>query len=103
MKTIKIQLEYKCFPVWIYKDNGCVDDTIMPPELANDAELQSRFDAIQDRFDATYIDNEIEFANKGFGSDEAESQFYRDLNEAVDELEAKCAGIYTVERRYGSY
>ena len=75
----------------------------MPPELANDAELQSRFDAIQDRFDATYIDNEIEFANKGFGSDEAESQFYRDLNEAVDELEAKCAGIYTVERRYGSY
>ena len=49
MKTIRIQLEYKCYPVWIYDEEGLVEDTTLPPELANDKALDEMFSSLQDR------------------------------------------------------
>ncbi len=43
MKKIKVQLEYKCYPVWLYDADGTVEDTALPPELAGEHELDEKF------------------------------------------------------------
>ncbi len=97
MKTIKIQLEYKCYPVWLYDDEGLVEDTALPPELADDHELDDMFKSVQERFDATYVDTPTDFYNKGFASSEEEAAFKADLEAAVIELMEKCPEAYSVE------
>lgn len=97
MKAIKIQMEYKCYPVWLYDDEGFVEDTALPPELADDRELDEMFKSIQERFDATYVDTATEFRNEGFASPEDEAAFKSDLKAAVARLVEKCPGSYSVE------
>ena len=97
MKTVKIQLEYQCYPVWIYDEEGFVEDTALPPELADDCELDSMFRSIQERFDTTYVDTQTEFRNKGFASAEDEAGFKADLKAAITEFVAKCPKDYSIE------
>ena len=97
MKTVKIQLEYKCYPVWLYDDEGLVEDTALPPELADDHELDEKFKSVQKRFNATYVDTSTDFYNKGFESSEEEAVFKADLKAAVVELIEKCPETYSVE------
>lgn len=97
MRAIKIQLEYKCYPVWLYDDDGLVEDTSLPPELSDDIELDERFRSIQRRFDATYVDTPTEFYNKGFATPEEEAAFRSDLSTAVAELAERCPKGYSLE------
>lgn len=97
MKTIRIQLEYKCYPVWLYDNEGIVEDTALPPELSNDHELDEKFKSIQKRFDETYVDTQTEFYNKGFASPKEKASFKSDLKEAVAELSEKCPRSYSLE------
>ena len=97
MKTIRILLEYGCYPVWLYDGEGLVEDNSLPPELAEDQALGETFRSIQERFDATYVDTSADFYNKGFASPEEEAAFKSDLKAAVDELAAKCPENYAIE------
>lgn len=97
MKTIRIQLEYKCYPVWIYDNKGLIVDTALPPELADEHALDKRFRAVQERFDATYVDTATEFYNKGFESQKEQDIFESDLKAAVAELAEKCPEGYRLE------
>lgn len=97
MKAIRIQFEYKCYPVWIYDDEGLVEDTALPTELASDNALDERFKSLQDRFDATYVDTTTDFYSKGFESSEEEAAFKSDLEAAVADLAEKCPEGYTLE------
>ena len=97
MKTIKVQLEYKCYPVWLYDDEGFVENNALPPELADDGELDQRFRLVQGRFDATYVDTVAEFFNKGFESPEDEAAFRDDLKAAIAEHVEKCGKEYLLE------
>ena len=99
MKTIKIKFEYKCYPVWIYDEDGFVEDTALPPELAGDSELDGKFKSLQERFDATYVDTPTEFGDKGFATSEDEEAFYADLESAVADLTAACPEGYAIERK----
>ncbi len=97
MSAIRIQLEYKCFPVWLYDDDGIVEDTALPPELSDDRELEERFRSIQERFDATYVDTSTDFYNRGFTTPEEETAFRSDLAAAVALLAEKCPERYSLE------
>ena len=33
VKKIRIMLDYKCYPVWLYDENGDIIDTLLPEEL----------------------------------------------------------------------
>lgn len=101
MSTIRIRLEYKCYPVWLYDDEGLVEGTALPPELSGDRELDERFRSIQERFDATYVDTPTEFYSKGFATQE-EAAFRSDLAAAVVQLAEKCPEGYSMELPWGS-
>ena len=97
MKTMRIQLEYKCHPIWIYDDERLVENNALPPELRSDRALDEKFSSIQDRFDATYVDTATEFHNKGFASPEKKAAFESDLKAAVSELAEKCPEGYALK------
>ncbi|MBQ9002833.1 MAG: hypothetical protein IJ131_04115 [Eggerthellaceae bacterium] len=97
MKMIKIQLEYQCYPVWIYDDEDLVEENSLPPELTDDHELDEKFRSLQERFDETYVDTPTEFFNRGFNSSEDEAAFDTDLKAAVSEFIEKCPKFYSVE------
>ena len=96
IRTLRLMLDYKCYPVWLYDDAGNIIDTLLPEELRSDIELDSKFDDLQARYDALFIDNEHEFSYVGFKSDEEKESFINDWNCAVQELSEKTAGKYTI-------
>lgn len=100
MKTLKISLEYKCYPVWIYDEDGDIEDSYLPDDLSGDEELKSLFDSIQDRFNNLYLDEngEEDFQTENdFKNDNDRKQFYDDLNKAVSLLKERYSDKYIVE------
>ena len=65
----RIILEYGCYPVWLYDDDGGVIDTRLPDELCDDIELDAKFRSLQARYKALFINNEQEFSFVGFQSE----------------------------------
>ena len=97
MRKIRILMEYKCYPVWLYDDKGSIEDTMLPPELSGDRELDEKLLSLQRRFDATYVDTPTEFYGRGFATPEDEAAFWSDLRAAVAELAEKCPEGYWLE------
>ena len=52
LRRIRLLLDYSCYPVWLYDENGDVIDTLLPEKLRDDIELDSKFDDLQARYDA---------------------------------------------------
>ena len=58
-------------------------------ELREDKELDGKFDDLQARYDALFIDNAHEFAYVGFTSEEQKQDFLADWDKAVAEIREK--------------
>ena len=93
VKKIRIMPDYRCYPVWLYDEKGGIVDTLLPEELRNDVELDAKFDDLQARYDALFIDNDREFSFVGFGSEAEKLGFLADWNTAVNELKKKQAVV----------
>ena len=87
-------LDYISYPVWLYDEDDCIIGTSLPGDLRDDVELDSRFDDLQARYDALFIDDGIRFEYVGFGSDEEKESFIHDCQLAVSELIQKTNGKY---------
>lgn len=96
IKRIRVMLDYGCFPVWLYDEEDDVIDTLLPDELRQNAELDAKFDDLQARYEALFINDGKEFSYKGFKSDEEKRKFLEDWQIAVDELVAAIDGKYPV-------
>lgn len=96
IKTLRLMLDYHCYPVWLYDDRGGIVDTLLPEELRSDKELDNKFDDLQARYDALFIDNGHEFTFTGFKTEEERAKFLTDWQEAARELAEKTAGKYTI-------
>ena len=49
MNTVKINLEYGCFPVWVYDSEGNLVDNDFPEYLMEDEELESAWKLLQSK------------------------------------------------------
>ncbi len=93
---LRLLLGYRCWPVWLYDENGDLVDTLLPEELRSDKELDARFDQLQERFDALFVDNGREFSFRGFQTEEEKQRFLADWRSAVSALRRRAAGKYEV-------
>ncbi len=96
VKKLRMLLDYRCWPVWLYDENGRIIDTILPEELRDDESLQRQFDALQDAYDALFIDDGHVFDYRGFRTEEEKEAFVRRWKAAVAELAEKTAGRYEI-------
>jgi hypothetical protein len=96
IKKIRLILEYHCYPVWLYDENDDVIDTLLPDELRSDFELDAKFDDLQERYDALFIDNSHEFSYVGFKNDDERNKYMEDWKTAINELKTKINGKYSI-------
>ncbi len=68
---------------------GNIVDSLLPEELRDDSELDSKFDDIQDRYDALFVDNAHEFDFVGFKNEADKEAFLRDWQIAIMDLRKK--------------
>lgn len=99
MKTLRIALEYKCYPVWILDTDGLIIDNDLPYDIRSNKELDEMFIKIQEMFDSCYIDTPKEFATQGFKNKEDETRFIDMLNTAKEILTKEAKRKYFVENR----
>lgn len=97
MNTIRIKLEYGCFPVWIYGANNELIDNDLPPNLIGDSDIDPVFVHIQEVYDSLYLDNGKEFRYIGFKDNEMRESFFKELSKATDVLKSRLKGEYTIE------
>ena len=96
IKKLRLMLEYGCYPVWLYDEEGFVVDTLLPEELRNDRELDAKFDDLQARYEALFINDEHVFDYIGFKTEAEKAVFLADWQEAVKELTEKTKGKYEI-------
>ena len=94
--TLRLMLDYKCYPVWLYDEKGSIVENMLPDELQSDHKLDAAFDDLQARYDALFVDNDREFSYKGFPSKEDQSSFLADWHHVAEALKRKVAGRYRV-------
>jgi hypothetical protein len=80
MKKIRLMLEYKAYPIWIYDEDGFVDDNALPEQWKNSLELVNSTEEIQSIFDSLYMDTVNEFKYIGFLDKEQRIVFIEKIN-----------------------
>lgn len=96
LKKIRLLLDYGCYPVWLYDENDNIIDTLLPEEMRSDTELEAKFDNLQERYNALFIDNPHEFSFVGFKNNEERKKFFTDWNATVHDFITKLNGRYFV-------
>ena len=97
MKKVKISLEYKCFPVWIYDEDNRLVDNDLPSELIGDPEIDPPFVHIQEIFDSLFLDDKREFKYIGFETAEQRESFLEEVFSSINLLRNKLSGEYKIE------
>ena len=96
VKKLNLSLEYGCYPVWLLDEDDNIIDTLLPEELRNDHELDTKFADLQARYEATFINDGHVFEGIGFKTKEEEDAFRFDWQQVVEELIEKTKGNYVI-------
>lgn len=100
MNTLKYVLEYHCYPIWNYDEDGELIDNDLPDDLRKDTELDSILLKVQKAFDESYVDSSQEFSSLGFRTKAELQEFCALLFSSVDLLRARYGTRYHIECRY---
>ena len=81
MKKLQLLLEFGCYPIWSYDEEGILIEDDFPRDDKPTERLEELKALISDEFDSLYINNEHEFSSKGFDSKEDARKFIAHLDE----------------------
>jgi len=96
MHTLKLSLEYKCFPIWHYDESGELVDNDLPQELLVDKELDTLLVNLQSTFDSMFVDTPTEFRPLDFKSDEEKLKFNAEVKYILDWLKKHYENKYVI-------
>lgn len=100
MNTLKYSLEYHCYPIWNYNEDGELVDNDLPDELRSDVELDSMLLKVQELFDSLYIDTPTEFSSHDFATNTERQQFVSLLFKSLHLIEQRYGNKYIIECKY---
>ncbi|MBC1251078.1 hypothetical protein HB765_00475 [Listeria welshimeri] len=96
MSEVRLFLDYKCYPVWVYDEAGFLEENDLPGELKKDKDLDVKLTHLQDKYNNLFTDTEIEFRYNGFNHENEKEKFLREFTEIQKELEKKLKNKYKV-------
>ena len=99
-EKLKLSLEYHCYPIWSYDEDGSLIDNDLPEELRNDEELDNLLLDIQKKIDGLYTDTQSEFTSNGFSSDDEKKAFQSKIDKALNLLMERYGSEYEIESKY---
>ena len=97
MKRIKIFLDYKCYPMWIYNERNELICNGIAEELTDDKEIKTILKEIQKNYEELFEDNEITFEYKGFNNEEDKKYFLKRTNQVIEMINLKLGKNYIIE------
>ncbi len=97
MKKVVIRLEYKCFPMWVYDEDGILIANDLVEELSDNYEIDKMLTNIQVEFDNLYIDNKEKFEYRGFANEKGKDAFIGKINQAVKSIYKHLQSKYEFE------
>ncbi|HLR34704.1 MAG TPA: hypothetical protein VK071_05155 [Tissierellales bacterium] len=97
MNKIKLKLEYKCFPMWIYDKNDSLINNDLVDELKNNDTLDFLLVSIQEDFDNLFINDGREFRYEGFCDNNAKETFRKKVQDAYSVIKNKVGEDYVIE------
>jgi hypothetical protein len=100
MNKITIDLEYGCYPVWIYHENGELAINDLPWELSEEKEIDEAFLEIQNIYDGLFVNCSAEPKYSGFKSEEEKLQFIKMIDNAIDHIKMKTGDIYIIDKKF---
>ena len=95
MEKLKLMLEYHCFPIWYYDENGLLIDNDLPEALQNDKELDALLVDLQESFDQSFVDDRHSFYPKPF-SEEERSLLIEQIQTATSLLQQRYGERYEI-------
>lgn len=96
MSEVRLFLDYKCYPVWVYDEAGFLEENDLPDELKKDKDLDGNLTYLQDKYDNLFTDTENEFRYNGFNDENEKEKFFHEFTEIQKELEGKLKNKYKV-------
>lgn len=102
MKKIRLYLDYHCFPVWSYDENGSLIWDDFPPDDQPGGRLEELKNIIVDEYDSLFNDGH-EFSYKGFSSKEEAQKFVSHLDEFKKLVKEKYSKNYEIIDDFDDY
>ena len=97
MRTIKIKLEYGCFPLWLYDEEGLFVDNRLPHKsIQNRNAVKVAFVKVQEIYEELFVNSDTEFSYIGFDSEEQKAEFTDAFNNAVNFLNRTVGDKYNI-------
>ncbi|MDQ1236115.1 hypothetical protein QE450_003613 [Paenibacillus sp. SORGH_AS306] len=99
MKKIKLYLEYRCYPMWIYDEQDELVDNAIVPELIYHTSIVQALDQIQAIYDRLFKDNNISFEFEGFTEQQDKEDFLKLVSETTFLIENQLKNDYKIENK----
>jgi hypothetical protein len=100
MNKMVIKLEYGCFPMWIYDDNGELQINDLPWELSGEKDIDDSFIEIQNIYDSLFIVDAVGLKYIGFKSESEKSDFLESIENAINLIKMKIGNLYIFEKKF---
>ncbi|HLR34523.1 MAG TPA: hypothetical protein VK071_04240 [Tissierellales bacterium] len=97
MSKIKLRLEYKCFPMWVYDENDSLINNDLVDELKNNDTIDFLLKSIQEDFDNLFINDGREFRYEGFRDNNAKKSFQKKVQDAYSIIKNRVGEDYIIE------
>lgn len=96
MNEIRLYLDYKCFPIWIYDETGTLIENDLPNELKNNIDLDKKLVNLQEEYDSLFTDSNTTFSYNGFIDKVKKQEFVNQFDKIQQKLEGELTGKYKV-------
>lgn len=85
-KEIRLMLDYECYPIWIYDENGNFIDNGLIDEIEKDDKIIAILEELQDQFESLYLNSQVEFKYIGFSSETDKQAFSEKVQRVYSSL-----------------
>ncbi|MDR1914446.1 MAG: hypothetical protein LBQ68_08215 [Clostridiales bacterium] len=97
MKKIKLMFDYECYPIWIYKESGELENNALPFELASNNIIKSLLEDLQKQYENLFINTATMFEYRGFQSQSIKEEFQQSINNVVSLMREALGNNYIIE------
>lgn len=102
METLKLSLEYQCYPIWHYDSDNNLVNNDLPDELIQDKELDELLCEIQEIFDNLFTNNQVDFHSNSFKSNDERIKFINKIYNAVNIIKNRYGNSYNIVCLYNN-
>lgn len=96
MKQIRLLLDYKCYPMWIYDEDGDLIDNNLVEELRNEKEIDEMLIDIQKFYESLFVDDAVTLEYKGFATVSERTVFIKKIENVLNSIKKKVGEEYLI-------